>query len=145
MKRFVLDVSSRVADVTRSSTANATAAGSGGGTGLSTRARLMLELVIDIKNNRPAKAAGGGRPGAGAVRADGKAAGASASLSSNVLGWLKTCNVDRVAVRGISWDKLLLPNKKGGRLFMLYDSCRCVHTSRNSTTHARVLAAEQRC
>ncbi len=125
MKDFVLAVSTKVSALHSSGGSNSSNGGAkgaggkagggtgsagdgGGGTALSARARLLLELVIDVKNNRPTRAGGGGGKGK-------QGGGAAVSVSPAVAAWLRGCQVDRVAVRGISWDKLLLPGKKGER------------------------------
>ncbi len=108
MKAFVLSVTQRVASVSESQ-------GKTDNKGLSTRARLMLDLVIDIKNNRTTAAAGGATAGrskkGGSSHTGG--GGASIALSSATAAWLKGCNVDQVALRGITWSKVLKPDKKG--------------------------------
>lgn len=65
---------------------------------MSPRADIMLSLVLDIKNNR---------------RRD-RASGPAAVLSSGVISWLKQCHVGQVQLKGLTWEKLLSPNKKVG-------------------------------
>lgn len=102
MKDFVLAVHERVAQV------------SSQGSGLSTRAKLMLDLVIDIKNNKAPGKSGGDKKGGSSIG------------GLRLLQWMKPQKVkgkvgggsvkgmvDEVAVRNISWAKLLIPDKRG--------------------------------
>ena len=63
------------------------------------RTAVMLELVLDVKNNR--------RPKAGAT-----VAALEALLSVGAQRWLRESRVAEVQLRGVTWEKLLLPNKK---------------------------------
>ena len=56
--------------------------------------------MLDIKNNRQARARGGGAPGVSGV------------LSAGVLKWLRGSGVEEVALRSLPWRKLLQPGKK---------------------------------
>jgi nucleolar MIF4G domain-containing protein 1 len=44
----------------------------------------------------------------------GKGSAPTTVLSPGITKWLRSCGVDEVCVKGITWDKLLMPNKKGG-------------------------------
>ena len=68
---------------------------------LSKRAQMMLELVVDIKNNRKRESSGASGGGGGAA------------LAPTVAKWLKSCGVREMAVGGITWDKVLQPDKRG--------------------------------
>ena len=83
MQEFVVAVHARAA--------KASAAGQ-----MSQRANIMLSLVLDIKNNK---------------RRD-RANGPAAVLSPGVVTWLKQCHVGHVQLKGLTWQKLLSPNKK---------------------------------
>ena len=67
--------------------------------GMKQRTAVMLELVLDIKNNR--------RPKGGAT-----AAALESLLSVGAQRWLRESRVAEVQLRGLTWEKLLLPNKK---------------------------------
>ncbi|EFJ47843.1 hypothetical protein VOLCADRAFT_91452 [Volvox carteri f. nagariensis] len=115
MKEFVLGVHERAAQLGREGN-------------LSRRAQLMLDLIIDIKNNKTS-AAGGAAASvalAGNVTRKGKTAdaaagaggggrrgGALAVLQPSVAKWLQQLGVEEVCLRGLTWQKLLAPNKKG--------------------------------
>ncbi|KAG2436983.1 hypothetical protein HYH02_011415 [Chlamydomonas schloesseri] len=117
MKEFVLGVHERAA-----------ALGKDGQ--LSRRAQLMLDLIIDIKNNKTSAAGGaaatvslggtavkGGKGAAGGAASGaagaGRRGGALAVLQPSVAKWLAGLGVDEVCLRGLTWTKLLAPNKKG--------------------------------
>ncbi|GAB4822711.1 hypothetical protein N2152v2_009757 [Parachlorella kessleri] len=84
MKEFVVSVHARAAEA-------------GGAAALSKRGQSMLELVVDIKNNRKR---GGDKS-------------AASLLAPAISKWLRSAGVSEVAVGGIAWDKILMPNKKG--------------------------------
>lgn len=75
---------------------HARAAKAGAAGQMSQRADIMLSLVLDIKNNK---------------RRD-KASGPAAVLSPGVVTWLKQCHVGHVQLKGLTWQKLLSPDKK---------------------------------
>lgn len=83
MRDFLVEVHSRAA------------AASAAGT-MTTRAEVMLSLLMDIKNNR---LRGGGS--------------SNVVLTGGTTQWLKAVNASAVALHGLSWQKLLAPNKKG--------------------------------
>lgn len=65
--------------------------------GLSKRAQLMLELVVDIKNNKKTRAAGGGgQPEAALAGAGARKGLANASLSPGIKKWLQAAGVEEV-------------------------------------------------
>lgn len=92
----------------------------------------MLDLIIDIKNNKTSAAGGaaaatvslggtavkGGKGAAGSASGaagGGRRGGALAVLQPSVAKWLAGLGVDEVCLRGLTWTKLLGPNKKGER------------------------------
>lgn len=87
MKKFVLGVQSRVNDLKAS-------AGEGQGNTYSKRMEFMLETICDIKNNK-------------------KRAKEDLPQQTRIKKWLQKLGVENVEIRGIKWDKLLDPNKKG--------------------------------
>ncbi len=95
---------------------------------LSKRAQLMLDLIIDIKNNKASAAGGaaaaatvslggiaakGSKSAAASAAGGGRRGGALAVLQPGVAKWLAGLGVDEVCLRGLTWPKLLAPNKKG--------------------------------
>ena len=66
---------------------------------MSQRAQIMLELVVDIKNNRKAKSSTSENT-------------LESFLSQGSLRWLKESKVEDVQLRGVTWERLLDPNKK---------------------------------
>ena len=71
---------------------------------MSQRAEIMLSLVLDIKNNKKRD----------------KVNGPAAVLSPGVVGWLKQCHVQRVQLKGLTWQKLLSPQKKASLKLLAY-------------------------
>ncbi len=67
--------------------------------GMTERGEVLLSLVLDIKNNRQRKA--------GAA-----AATTRELLPSGVFKWLREAKAEGVQLHGVSWAKLLAPNKK---------------------------------
>ncbi|GLI60135.1 hypothetical protein VaNZ11_002206 [Volvox africanus] len=119
MKEFVLGLHERAAQLGRDGL-------------LSRRAQLMLDLIIDIKNNKTSAAGGAAAAadvslGGTATRKSKAAAAAAASgaggggrrggalavLQPSVAKWLQQLGVEEVSLRGLTWKKLLAPNKKG--------------------------------
>ncbi|GLC58960.1 hypothetical protein PLESTB_001421700 [Pleodorina starrii] len=125
MKDFVLGVHQRAAQLGKDGQ-------------LSRRAQLMLDLIIDIKNNKTSAAGGaaaaaaaaaapnvvlggtatrkgkaGGGAAAGGAAGAGRRGGALAVLQPSVAKWLQQIGVEEVCLRGLTWPKLLAPNKKG--------------------------------
>ena len=73
---------------------------------MSQRAQIMLELVVDIKNNRKAKSSTSENT-------------LESFLSQGSLRWLKESKVEDVQLRGVTWERLLDPNKKASFKFIL--------------------------
>lgn len=65
---------------------------------MSPRTEVMLELILDIKNNRQPKG--------------GKGAALDAFLSQGAQRWLKESKVPDIQLRGVTWQRLLAPNKR---------------------------------
>lgn len=103
---------------------------------LSRRAQLMLDLIIDIKNNKTSISGGAGaaasasasapnvslggtatKQGKGAAAAGagggGRRGGSLAVLQPSVAKWLQQIGAEEVCLRGLTWTKLMAPNKKG--------------------------------
>lgn len=74
---------------------------------ISARAKVMLELVVDIKNNRMKET-----KGALSISASGSASLANA-LPPNAAHWFRGCDVQSVAIGGISWSKITQFDNKG--------------------------------
>lgn len=63
---------------------------------------MLLSLVLDIKNNRQRSQGTGGPLTISSV------------LSAGLLKWLRTCGTDEAALKNLSWQTVLQPNKKVG-------------------------------